>query len=846
MRSFVLAALLCTSAITPVHADPVSALVAGATAAAGTTAAAAGFAGISATFFSAGAFLTSGLGQLVVGLGLSFLTRGQGPDIPSPSDRMVNWTQPLTYQERGYGRARKGGPVGFTAARNGFRHSVVLIAAHPCKGPVEQYLDDQAVTTRGPATVLTEPDFVFNYDVPSLSGEFSGDYTTSSSLVLLTSQTDPVDNGPWVTGAGAWTRPAEYTALDTWAIIPVTSAAKIIGDTQTPYLEEGTYYTTDMDGVLVDTDATEWSVFAGLQPDAGDVLTAPFYGYSSLRSYTGGGSQAVDPILDAAFTEITSDYDFAGLSYVALRARRPADEDFPTVYAEGSIWVYNGLWDLNNQVYDPRTDSTGFTDNLGLCFAHDLTTYLGCQVDWTEVEAEADAADVTVTNGDGGTQKIWTCNGVLADDMDVDSVLQQFAVAGDMFISERTDGKVRFNLGRWVPPTLTLYLSDFVDMNLKDGAPIGSANEFVVTYPEPLNDHREAPAGTWVVDPSGNDTRTTASSVLIGNHNQAARVEKRMARKTHAQYRLSGTLMMIGYEVAYGNNGGPHRLVTLDLTAEIGKTLTIELDRITMNADGRTFSIEATSVLETDFDLDGATEEPDRPAYDQIEDDAGVVQDPSGLTGTAQSGTGASADILYEWTQQPRTLKQRLRYRRSGETAWRTVNVASGESGSPIGSVEDYATTPYSPPQTSYLATSLVDGATYEAQLQSVDEQYRYSDWKPDIPLTTVAIANPTPPASLSNFAAVGGAGYADLSWDTPNDAAYYATRIYRATGLGASFAGASLVATVYTAPNAAATYRDNDNGSGLSAGDYTWFGVPINSSGVAGTETAGADDAVT
>ncbi len=45
----------------------------------------------------------------------------------------------------------------------------------------------------------------------TLSGEQTIDgVTTSSSLALATAQTTPSENGPWVTGAGAWTRPTWY------------------------------------------------------------------------------------------------------------------------------------------------------------------------------------------------------------------------------------------------------------------------------------------------------------------------------------------------------------------------------------------------------------------------------------------------------------------------------------------------------------------------------------------------------------------------------------------------------------------------------------------------------------
>lgn len=62
----------------------------------------------------------------------------------------------------------------------------------------------------------------------TLSGEFTLEtFTSDESRVLLGFQTDPTENGIWVTGAGAWTRPPDF---NTWnlaknAIVAVDSLA---------------------------------------------------------------------------------------------------------------------------------------------------------------------------------------------------------------------------------------------------------------------------------------------------------------------------------------------------------------------------------------------------------------------------------------------------------------------------------------------------------------------------------------------------------------------------------------------------------------------------------------------
>ena len=78
---------------------------------------------------------------------------------------------------------------------------------------------------------------------------------------------------------------------------------------------------------------------------AGEVTTAPVAGYGNIRAYRGLPGQAVDPILDAAFAEVTSAYTFAGISYAAIRAKKPKSSVMPEVIPNGREWTYAPVWD---------------------------------------------------------------------------------------------------------------------------------------------------------------------------------------------------------------------------------------------------------------------------------------------------------------------------------------------------------------------------------------------------------------------------------------------------------------------------------------------------------------------
>jgi len=86
----------------------------------------------------------------------------------------------------------------------------------------------------------------------------------------------------------------------------------------------------------------------------GLVPTAPVSNRCRIRSYTGQADQPADPVWRAVFPEVGVGDDFAGLSYAALYANRPADSDFPDVYPNGREWAYAPVWDGCDTIWDPR------------------------------------------------------------------------------------------------------------------------------------------------------------------------------------------------------------------------------------------------------------------------------------------------------------------------------------------------------------------------------------------------------------------------------------------------------------------------------------------------------------
>ena len=384
----VLLATTCLAAPSEANAAPLTAFIGGFLNAMGAaTWLASGAVGAWTAGFSVGTFFGGSLiARTVLSIGLSSLIeQAVRPKQQPPSAVMTNFAQPVSYQERGYGRVRKGGPFAFTARLGTQRHYGVIIAAHRTKGPVTYWMDKREVTIDG----------------------------------------------------------------------------------------------------------------------TGNVLTAPIAGYANVRTYRGIPGQAADPVWTANFSEVTASHNFAGLSYIACTAIKPKSSLFSEVMPSGREWALTPVWDMDDWVYDPRDSTRKWTDNLALVIGREAERF-GKTVLPAVLAREADACDVVVGNGDGGTQKLWTFNGIFDSSMSWETVRSTLMLAGDVFFYEERDGSLGFMVGRYQTPTITLTDHDFQSLTIDEGQ-LGPSvpGEFVTRYVEPARDYLETPSGAIVFEANG-------------------------------------------------------------------------------------------------------------------------------------------------------------------------------------------------------------------------------------------------------------------------------------------------------------------------------------------------------
>lgn len=532
-----------------------------------------------------------------------------------------------------------------------------------------------------------------------------------------------------------------------------------------------------------------------------NIETAPITGYGRINPLLGAPGQTADAGLMAAFAEITSSHDFAGLAGAVLWAAKPSSEAFSDVYPTSREWAYAPVLKGHNDIYDPRDDSNGYTANAALLIAWWITDYLGREVDWDEVAAEADYCDTLVTNAEAATQPIWELNGTISDEQEFEGQRAQIAAACDAYLYERKDGKAGFKVGRWIEPSLTLTEADFLGVEFTAGQwGAGAVDEVTITYVEPQNAWRETPSGIWVENEIANPIRDEPQLYMINTHNQAARIAKRLAKVKRAEWTLSGTVGPIGYELL-------EQRFFRATHSEMGIDAYFEIGEISREADGR-FNVTANSVLPTDFDFDAVTEEPERPKYDEVESDD-PVPDVSDVTAEA---IGSNA-VEIGWTDAPEAYRQQIRSTLVTEPVSQTHVVPAG--------------------QNPYQITGLATGQWYEFQVRNVTTTGRAGAWKPDVPVSVVVADIVDPPAPLVEFTGVALSGAARLSIRSPNEMIYAGAKIYHAFN-STDFDDAALYETVFGAPNTLTVY-DTD---ALASGDNMFWGLSTNSGGVGDTDT--------
>ena len=179
-----------------------------------------------------------------------------------------------------------------------------------------------------------------------------------------------------------------------------------------------------------------------------------------IKFHLGSDNQVADAHLQSQVGEWTSAHRLRGISYIYTQLDYDADV-FPTGIPNISCEI------KGKKLYDFRTGSTAFSDNPALCIYDYLTdSRLGLgistdNIDTTSFTTMANLCDENVTKVGGGTEKRYTCNGVVYSNIPPMEVLQGL-LSSCQGVLTYTNGKFVLTGGQYVAPTITLDEDDFI------------------------------------------------------------------------------------------------------------------------------------------------------------------------------------------------------------------------------------------------------------------------------------------------------------------------------------------------------------------------------------------------
>jgi hypothetical protein len=243
--------------------------------------------------------------------------------------------------------------------------------------------------------------------------------------------------------------------------------------------------------------------------DAAGNAQPRFAGNIGLEKHLGVGAGSPFPELRGlSGGEWTADHRLVGCAAIAIRFNYNAD-----IYPSG---VPNVTVDIEGKddVYDPRTGVSGYTENPALCvadyMAHPLfgvRAQLGADdgIPLPELIAAANICDETVAKVGGGTEPRYSMNGV------IDTGAQPVDVITDMLTAFAgsvvyQSGQWRIYAGAWRPASATLTADDLVAGGIRSVLKRSRAQNF-----NGVRGKFVSPENDWVAD----DFPAYASNVYL-------------------------------------------------------------------------------------------------------------------------------------------------------------------------------------------------------------------------------------------------------------------------------------------------------------------------------------------
>jgi hypothetical protein len=519
----------------------------------------------------------------------------------------------------------------------------------------------------------------------------------------------------------------------------------------------------------------------------------------------------------AHYSEITTvwpDYDdthdLRGVFSTLMVAESVGPDTFRDVYPrnEPSLEVVcRGL-----KIYDPRTDTTVWTENPALIMADYIQRADGMNqagtVDATVLSAAANEFDETFTLAAGGTEARCRLSGVVSLAEDASNSLKRMRASSGAEIGLLPNGQIGIYSPKFTAPTVSISRSQIVSLEDFDGGPtaVNRYTELPFTYTDPDLGFQTTGGDPWI-----DATRETANGqIAIGpemnydmcpSHAQGRYLASRQIEIDNPAYTLkvklkpSGRLAMFERYVEFDAD-------VSELPDVYWRVMSFDLD---FAGGGVTLNLASFVSVERDSANDGTAQALPTP------DVGDVIPVPTNATasgaGLRISQSSYAAGIGVAWDARPSVaLAPRLEYALAGTdnfTEWKMDATSRQATIAPLADGSDYDVRLY-----------------YEASGNRRSAYVKFDD--------VTATANTDTPGVPTNFTVTDQTGgQAAVALTTADSDNLWKTEVLR---------DSVLIKTYYQPRNTAVSFTDAPG-----AGTYAYVARSINVSG-----TPSADVTVT
>ena len=461
--------------------------------------------------------------------------------------------------------------------------------------------------------------------------------------------------------------------------------------------------------------------------------------------------------------ETSAGSTFVGNGIAYLYVRYEYDQD---VFANGLPLVTAKI--QGKKVYDPRTDTTAYSNNAALCMRDFIASEYGLNdsaIDDVSFSVAANESDENVALSGSGTEKRYAINGIVKSSSPIGKVLGDMstACAGTLFWGS---GYWKLKVGAYSSPVKTLTLDDLrgpISMKTRtsmrdsfngvSGTFNDAEQDFITAdYPPIQSDIFKAEDG-------GDELMLDLPLPFTTSASAAQRLAKLTLYRAREQISISADFGLNAFDIEvgdiiafdnerYGFDGKEFEVMgwRFESNQDAGD-LRVNLALQETSAAAFDWNAEETAIIANNTTL---------PVYTAGMSILGLSVNEGGLT--QSDGTRISTAIV-DWSDVTNAYLERY------EVQWKPT-----------------ADTSYSSTFTSESAIELspiIDGVEYTFRVRAVSANgYR----GPFASVTFTGGGDVVPPAVPTNLSAAGGYKYITVSFDTPTDYDFSQVEVYENT----------------------------------------------------------------